>query len=151
MKNPQLSSISKVAQLQQSLRNATMKSVSAHSSKIHSVAWNVDGRRLASGSTDKTVAIFTFENKEKLSKESTYKGHTDLVDQLCWHTSHPDLLVTASADRSVRLYDCRTAKSIKTIETPGENINICWSPDGKCIAVGNKDDLIAFIDTRNYR
>ena len=33
----------------------------------------------------------------------------------------------------------------------GENINICWSPDGKCIAVGNKDDLIAFIDTRNYR
>ena len=33
----------------------------------------------------------------------------------------------------------------------GENINICWSPDGKCIAVGNKADLIAFIDMRNYR
>ena len=33
----------------------------------------------------------------------------------------------------------------------GENINICWSPDGKCISVGNKDDLIAFIDTRTYR
>ncbi len=33
----------------------------------------------------------------------------------------------------------------------GENINICWSPDGKCVAVGNKEDLIAFIDTRTYR
>jgi len=48
------------------MKNATVKSFSAHSSKIHSVAWNVDGRRLASGSTDKTVAIFTFENKERL-------------------------------------------------------------------------------------
>ena len=74
-----------------------------------------------------------------------------MVDQLCWHSTHPDLLVTASGDKTVRLYDCRAAKSIKTIDTPGENINICWSPDGKCIAVGNKDDLIAFIDTRNYR
>lgn len=30
----------------------------------------------------------------------------------------------------------------------GENINIRWSPDGKTIAVGNKEDLVTFIDTR---
>jgi WD40 repeat protein len=53
------------------------------------------------------------------SKESTFKGHSDLVDQLCWHPSHSDLLVTASGDKTVRLYDCRAAKSIKTIDTPG--------------------------------
>lgn len=29
----------------------------------------------------------------------------------------------------------------------GENINIRWSPDGKTIAVGNKEDLVTFIDT----
>ena len=52
--------------MQNSMKNATVKSFSAHNSKIHSVAWNVDGRRLASGSTDKTVAIFSFENKERL-------------------------------------------------------------------------------------
>lgn len=145
------SSYIKLTQLQSSLKNASVKSFSGHNSKIHSVGWNVDGRRLASGSTDKTVAIFAFENKERLSKESTFKGHADLVDQLCWHTTHPDLLVTASGDKTVRIYDCRSAKAIKTIETPGENINICWSPDGKCISVGNKEDLIAFIDTRTYR
>lgn len=52
-------------------------------------------------------------------KESTFKGHTDQLDQLCWHPSHSDLLVTASGDKTVRLYDCRAAKSIKTIDTPG--------------------------------
>ena len=33
--------------------------------------WNVDGKRLASGSTDKTVAVFTFENKERLVSDNT--------------------------------------------------------------------------------
>ena len=56
----------KLTQLQNQMRNATVKSFSAHNSKIHSVAWNVDGKRLASGSTDKTVAVFAFENRERL-------------------------------------------------------------------------------------
>lgn len=33
----------------------------------------------------------------------------------------------------------------------GENINICWSPDGQTIAVGNKDDVVTFIDAKTYR
>lgn len=37
----------------------------AHSSKVHSVGWSCDGRRLASGSFDKTVCIYTLD-KDKL-------------------------------------------------------------------------------------
>lgn len=33
----------------------------------------------------------------------------------------------------------------------GENINITWSPDGNTIAVGNKEDLVTFIDTRTHK
>ena len=33
----------------------------------------------------------------------------------------------------------------------GENLNISWSPKGETIAVGNKDDLISFIDCKNYK
>ena len=32
------------------------------------------------------------------------------------------------------------------IDTKGENINLSWSPDGKYVCVGNKDDLLSFID-----
>ncbi|MEQ2163432.1 THO complex subunit 3 [Goodea atripinnis] len=32
-----------------------------------------------------------------------------------------------------------------------ENINICWSPDGQTIAVGNKDDVVTFIDAKTHR
>lgn len=29
-------------------------------------------------------------------------------------------------------------KCVNVVSTKGENINICWSPDGNTIAVGNK-------------
>jgi len=61
-----------------------------HSSKVHSVAWSCNGRRLASGSFDKTVCVHAMaSSSDKLDKEATYKGHTDSVDQLCWHARTP--------------------------------------------------------------
>ena len=43
------------------------KEYTAHQSKVHSVAWSCDGRRLASGSFDKTVCIFTLERDRMVS------------------------------------------------------------------------------------
>jgi len=34
------------------------------------------------------------------------------------------------------------------VKTDGENINIAWSPDGNFIAVGNRDEVLSFIDVR---
>ncbi|XP_041368145.1 THO complex subunit 3-like isoform X2 [Gigantopelta aegis] len=80
-----------------------------------------------------------------------FRGHGDTVDQLCWHPKSPDQLVTASGDKTVRIWDTRLNKSAAIINTKGENINICWSPDGSTIAVGNKVDLVTFIDARTHR
>lgn len=85
------------------------------------------------------------------------KGHTNSVHQLCWDPTHPEYLATASADKTVRIWDTRStvshdvpclvavpltvglgAKAAHTIKTTGANINIAWSPDGTHIAVGNK-------------
>lgn len=43
----------------------------AHSSKVHSVGWSCDGKRLASGSFDKSVAIFTLE-RNRLVRFTVY-------------------------------------------------------------------------------
>ncbi|KAK6178035.1 hypothetical protein SNE40_012874 [Patella caerulea] len=130
--------------------NNRVRDTQSHSAKVHSVAWSCDGRRLASGSFDKTVCVYTLE-RDRLSKENTFRGHGDSVDQLCWHPKHPDHLVTASGDKTIRIWDTRCSRSVASVNTKGENINICWSPDGSTIAVGNKEDLVTFIDARTHR
>lgn len=41
----------------------------AHSSKVHSVGWSCDGKRLASGSFDKTVCIYTLDKDKLVTKQ----------------------------------------------------------------------------------
>jgi THO complex subunit 3 len=121
-----------------------------HQSKIHSVQFNCSGNRLASGSNDKSVVIYSLD-RDRLSKEKTFYGHTGTVDQLKFSHNNPDLLASASGDKTVRIWDCKSYKNVSTINTKGENINISWSRDGNTIAVGNKEDLITFIDTRTNK
>ncbi|ORX42784.1 WD40 repeat-like protein [Hesseltinella vesiculosa] len=122
------------------------KEYKGHKEKVHSVAWNCDGRRLASGSVDKTARVWIPHR----GVSTELKGHTDSVDQLDWDPTHPDHLATASCDKTVRVWDQRSGKCTAVINTGGENINICWSPNGNHIAVGDKNDTINIIDTRTY-
>jgi THO complex subunit 3 len=39
--------------------DSKIKEYRGHHEKVHTVAWNCDGRRLASGSVDKTARIWT--------------------------------------------------------------------------------------------
>ncbi|XP_026482820.1 THO complex subunit 3-like [Ctenocephalides felis] len=103
----------------------------------------------SNSTTNKKMQFFPASNDQ--TKEHLFRGHTGSVDQLCWHASQPDLLSTASGDKSVRIWDARVAKCAATINTKGENINITWSPDGNTIAVGNKEDLVTFIDTKTHK
>lgn len=104
------------------------------------------------------------------------RGHSDSVDQLAWHPQSPFDLVSASADKSVIFWDLRAptkppaggtaaprsntsgfvshsgpAAAMSAVQTKGENINLAWSPDGNTVAVGNKDDLISFVDVRKRK
>ena len=96
------------------------KEYPAHSAKVHSVGWSCDGRRLASGSYDKTVTSFTLnEETGRLSREFCFKGHADSVDQLSWHPLNPDLLTTASGDKTVKVWDAKKNREITSIATKG--------------------------------
>lgn len=55
-------------EMQESFRNnSKSREFPAHSAKVHSVAWSCDGRRLASGSFDKTASVFVLEKDRLVS------------------------------------------------------------------------------------
>eukprot|EP00035_Acanthoeca_spectabilis_P036322 m.38918 g.38918 ORF g.38918 m.38918 type:complete len:322 (-) comp7897_c0_seq1:4644-5609(-) len=127
---------------------------SCHRGKVHCVKWNHSGSRLASVSTDAIAALYSVRSSSEtapLQKELEFTEHSDIIDQCRWKPESDKLLATASRDSTVKLWDARSgSKSIRTIKTSGENINLAWSPNGNEIAVGNNNDVISFIDTRKF-
>jgi THO complex subunit 3 len=68
-----------------------------------------------------------------------------------FHRTDANQLVTASSDKSIRFWDARSGKLTHSATTVGENINVAWNNDGTHVAVGNKEDVVSFLDTRTYK
>ncbi|KAJ3693299.1 hypothetical protein LUZ60_008779 [Juncus effusus] len=134
-------------------KSLTSRDYHGHKRKVHAVAWNCLGTKLASGSIDHTARIWSIDqhNSHGKIKEVELKGHSDCVDQLCWDPKHSDVLATCSGDKSLRLWDVRSGKCTQNVELSGENINITYKHDGTHIAVGNREDELTILDVRKLK
>ena len=131
---------------------AVSTEVIGHKKKVHCVAWNLSGSRLASGSVDQSTRVWDVEHGSRPGKELELKGHSDSVDQVCWDPTSAERLVTVSGDKTLRAWDVRSgSKCVATVNTSGENINLAWHPDGSIVAVSDRDDVVSFVDTRKHR
>lgn len=125
----------------------------SHRKRVHALAWSCTGDKLASGSVDQSIRVWSFAAgaANGAASEMELTGHQESVDQLRWDPKNPDVLGSASIDKTVRIWDVRTGKCAHAIETKGENINIRWSPDGQYVGVGDREDNISFIDMRKCK
>lgn len=133
--------------------NSFFKEFREHKKAAHCLVWAPGNtNKLATGSDDCTARLWTLSSTG-VTADAELTGHTERIYQLAFN---PTLvrsraqLATASSDKTVRIWDCRSKKCTHKINTEGENINLCWKRDGTHIVVGNKQDIISVIDLRKH-
>lgn len=129
------------------LANAKNKELRGHKGTVNCLGWSSDGRRLASGSADQTIRVWSFDRAEGIPPHQELKGHTGSVDQLSWSPKDPELLATVSADKTVRFWRHGQAAGLWTVPSgAGSPINLAWNRAGTRLIIGTRDDLIICLD-----
>jgi WD40 repeat protein len=112
----------------------------SNTSRIRSVAFSPDDKRLAATSTlEKTVAVWDAKTGKEVF---TLKGHTDRVNDVAYSPDGKQI-ATASADWTVKLWDAQTGEELHTFKGhAGAVLSVAFSPDSKHLATASVDRAV---------
>ena len=110
--------------------------LNGHAGVVNSVAFSPDGKRLVTGSHDKTAKVWDAQTGKEIF---TCKGHTSAVLSV---SISPDgrRIATGSEDKTARLWDAQTGKALLTLNGhAGVVKSVTFSPDSKRLVTGSWD------------
>lgn len=117
--------------------------VTGHESAVCDVAWQPDGKRLASAGDDGTVRVWDAGTAKELAR---LEGHKGGVRAVVWHPDGTQL-ASAGSDGTVRVWDVVTAKELARFEGHTKAVYaLAWNPDRKRIASAAEDGTVRVWD-----
>ncbi len=130
------------------VRGQELRRLSGHSASIKCIAFSRDGKRLASGSDDKSIRIWDVSGGREVLRLGR---HTAGINAVAFGAD-TTTLVSASKDQTIRVWDLRSGLETHCFEGhAGAVLDIAVSADGKRIASGHFDTLIRLWDLEGDR
>lgn len=148
----------------------TVRTMTGHSGIVLAVAVSPDGKRIASGALDNTIKLWDLPadlspdtagaanqkgEQDKpaeipvLQPAANLGGHGSQIYGLDFNADGKRL-ISASNDKTVRLWDMEGNKQLKTVSTQdGAVYSVAFNPDGKTVLTGGADKTVRLIDVDN--
>jgi WD40 repeat protein len=134
------SNFAAAALLDARLRNREKYDLIGHKGSIASVAFSPDGRRVVTGSEDKTARVWDLSGPTPVA--TILEGHSERVTSVAFS---PDgrRVVTGSEDNTARVWDLSGPTPVATIlEGHSKPVtSVAFSPDGRRVVTGSEDNM----------
>jgi predicted NACHT family NTPase len=112
---------------------------------VLSVAFNAEGKLLATGDSNGMVCLWEAATGRKFL---TCKGHKGMVTLVAFSPSG-EMLASGSYDRTIRLWDIRTGECLQVLQGHSEAVfSVAFSPSGEMLARCSYDQIIRLWDIR---
>lgn len=152
---PQVAQVRRRFVMQQPQDWQEVKTLTGHTGAVTAIALNPNGTLLASGSSDKTIKLWTLPQGELLHTipgRSLWSntGHGDRVSTVVFA---PDGLtfISGSDDGTIKVWDVASRKLAASLPSHGWDISVLAVSDtGKILASGGGDGVIYLWDLQTY-
>lgn len=125
-----------------------MKSMTGHTDAVLDLSWNHLQRNiLASASADFTIGLWDLTEGRMAS---SFAHHVEKVQAIAWHPFEAQSLLSGGFDKTVRVYDCRSADVHKTWTLDGEVERVTWNQhDPYHFLTSTDTGNVYYVDVRN--
>jgi tetratricopeptide (TPR) repeat protein len=116
------------------------KSWTAHSQEVLALAFSANGKRLASGSGDKSAKIWDLDTFAELA---VFKDHAEAVIGVAFDQSG-QTLTTAARDRTVKTWNVASRKVVAALTQDAQGVpfrSLALAQDGKTVAIAGKSAI----------
>jgi WD40 repeat protein len=116
-----------------------LRTLSGHSHWVRAVAVTADGKRVISGSSDKTVKVWNLETGEE---QLTLSGHSDSVQAVAV-TADGKRVISGSSDKTVKVWNLETGEEQLTLSGHSSYVlAVAVTADGKRVISGSSDNTV---------
>lgn len=113
-----------------------VRTLIGHTDWVQDVAFSPGGKRLASGSIDRTVKLWDLATGKEIL---TLSGHDWYVSSIAFGPAGK-WLISGSDDRTAKVWNLETGKEVFTLRGHTDWVrDVAFSPDGKWLVTGSGD------------